>query len=109
MSNLSIFPLIKKYDDGTSEIKSGFDKPTPETEVQRIAFHYTEQLAHHFKNHGFPDTGFFYQDMDFLNELLESILLRSVGKHHPMQDLVDEIMEEPSEDEGENEEKIDIS
>lgn len=94
MSKVSIFPLLKKYDDGTGENKSPLEKITPETEVQRIAFHYTEQLVHHFKNHGFPDSGFFYQDIDFLNELVESILLRSVGKHHQMQDLVDEIMED---------------
>lgn len=108
MSKLSIFPLIKKYDDGTGETKSWHEKVSPETEVQRIAMHYTEQLIHHFRNHGFSDKGFFYQDIDFLNELLESILLRSVGKHHQMQDLVDEIMEDSlkgrDEDEVETEE-----
>ncbi len=103
MSNLSIFPLIKKYDDGSGS-KINLEK-TPETEVQRIAFHYTEQLIHHFKNHGFPDTGFFYQDIDFLNEIVESILLRAAGKHHPLQDLIDEITENSLKDDKEETEE----
>jgi hypothetical protein len=103
MSNLNIFPLVKKFSAEDNQ-KIDLDK-NPETEIQKIAFHYTEQLSYHFINRGFPDTGFFYKDMDFLNELLESILLRAAGKHHQMQDLIDEIMDNPLEEDEKGEEE----
>jgi hypothetical protein len=91
-NNLNVFPLIKKF-NMSEDVRTNPDK-VPENEIQELALHYTDQLAQHFINHGFSDSGFFYQDMDFLNDLVESILLRAMGKHHDMQDLVDNVMQD---------------
>lgn len=105
LSNLHIFPLLKKYPSKNNEEKIDIDN-IPKNEVEEIAFHYTKQLVHAFHNQGFPDTGLYFQDIDFLQDVLQSILLRAVNKHHPLQDLIGEIYEDNN---SETEEEIEES
>lgn len=92
MTNVvDVFPIIKKFNSERGD-KIDVEK-VPVGEIQEVAFHYTEQLIHHFKNHGFSDDGFFYKDVDFLNEIIESVLMRAAGKHHYMHDLIDDVYE----------------
>lgn len=91
--SVDVFPIIKKFNtERGDKIDVDLDK-VPVSEIQEMSIHYTEQLIHHFKNHGFSDQGFFFKDIDFLNEVMECILMRAVGRHHYMQDLIDDVYE----------------
>jgi hypothetical protein len=93
-NNVAIFPLIKKFN---LDQEIDFEK-IPKDEIEKISYHYTEQLLKMFTNHGFPNNGSFLNDAYFLNDVIESMLLRSIGKHHPIQDLVDSFSETEEEE-----------
>lgn len=92
LSNLQIFPLLKKYPLKNNAEKIDVES-IPEDEIDAIAMHYTKQLVHAFDNQGFPDTGLYFQDITFMQDVMRSLLLRSVNKHDPLQDLVDSIFD----------------
>ena len=89
--NTVIFPKIQKYTGNVSSEMS-------EEDVAELTFHYAKQIANAFQNHGIPTDGFFLQDMEFAHNVLIATVMRANGKHHPLQELIDDLME-PDDDE----------
>jgi len=86
LNDVLIFPLIKKY----KNIKFDPDNICKE-DIDILSRHYVLQLKEHFKNHGFNIDNSFNKDLSFTYEAIKSMLLRSVNKHHKLQEFVDEI------------------
>ncbi len=82
-----IFPLLKKSPQGEVDINEVNKK-----EIDNLARHYTEQILFNLRNHNIP-LGSYNVEKDFnlVFESLKSAILRTVGKHHVMQDYVDHV------------------
>lgn len=82
-----IFPLVKKSPEGQVDP----NEVSKET-IDKMAKHYIEQLVLALKNHNLPLNSYSNQkDFNLVYESLKSAMLRSVGKHHNLQDYVDHV------------------
>jgi hypothetical protein len=81
MNNVLIYPKFKKTD--LKEIVSDAD-------MDSVANHYTVQFMKAMENHGINADPAFYKDLTFLREMVKAILLRTQGKHHSIQDFMDD-------------------
>lgn len=91
-----IFPLLKK-----SKVKLPENiEETKVEDISKITTHLTNQINLQLKNHNFKMNQKMQQDIQFAGELLRSAMMRNVGKHHPLQDFIDEVID-GSEDEPE--------
>lgn len=95
MSEVAIFPKIQKY---TGVVSADMT----DEECMEFTFHYAKQVASALQNHGVPTEGFFVQDMEFMQSVLVSTVMRAYGKHHPLQEMIDDLME-PEDDEQKDE------
>jgi len=84
INNVLIYPKFKK-----SEI----EKLTVEADndVSLISHHYAEQFLIAMKNHGIEYHENMVDDFIFLKETMAAVLLRSLGKYHSIQDIVDDM------------------
>lgn len=81
MTNILIFPKLQK--SSVPEIKNDED-------IEKISTHYTYQFYELMKNHGVHDGPSYHKDLGFLSEVLKSIIMRTQGMHHSIQDWMDD-------------------
>lgn len=86
-AEILIFPLIAKHTRSKEEKKELiFDV---EKEIDKLTIHYMKELIRHCVSHGVDIDSSFEKDFQLVSESFKSTLLRSVGKHHVLQDYVD--------------------
>lgn len=89
IDNVLIFPAIKV--SRKAEINS---ETVSEKDIETICSHYTNQIIIALgKRHKFPMDGEFLKDSMFFRDSLKSAIMRSVGKYHPLQEIIDELAE----------------
>lgn len=88
MSNVIIYPLLKKKDLNVEDIDS-----VKEEQIAEISEHFTKQLVHQFKNLGIPESQTYYNDIVFLSEVIKAVMYRPFHKYHFFQDVIDEVNE----------------
>lgn len=89
MANLVLYPFLQK---NTQYKKEDLDNITEE-KIDEVADHFTKQLVHQFNNLGLPESGVYYNDINFLAEIVKAVMYRSLGKYHFFQDIIDNVNE----------------
>jgi hypothetical protein len=90
MQNVKVFPLLKRHPSG----KINNIEEIHEDELTDLSNHYMSQIVQNLSNHGFILTSSLCKDLSFIEELIKSSLMRSVGQYHPLQEMIDDIKEE---------------
>lgn len=81
MSQVYVFPHFKKFSGEMTE-----------ENVDEFAYHYCRQLLIYCENHGIDiSTLQFFRDFEHVHDAFKSALRRTVNKHHPLQEYVDEL------------------
>lgn len=100
-NNIIIYPLIAKIDEDiefNKESDPNFDEEKEGeiivNNVTKLSIHYTEQLRKHFTNLGLKENVLLLRDLEFIRQCIDSLMYRSLGHHHELQDYIDEVMEE---------------
>ena len=88
MSNVILYPLLKKVDTKIEDIES-----ITEEQIDNLSDHFTKQLVHHFDNLGIPESQAYYNDITFLSEVIKAVMYRPFHKYHFFQDVIDEVNE----------------
>lgn len=88
MSNVILYPLLKKKDIKVEDIEN-----ISEDQIDVLSDHFTKQLVHQFRNIGIPESQTYYNDINFLSEILKAVMYRPFHKYHFFQDVIDEVNE----------------
>jgi len=84
-----IYPLLKK---SNVKLPENIEETTQE-DIDRISDHLTKQLIHNLVNHKLQTNIKFFHDLQFIGEVVRSSMMRNLGMYHPLQDLIDDIVE----------------
>ena len=96
MSNVIDFPKESRIrpPQNNEEFKASIIKQKSEY-ANEIVDHYAQQLANKIGMHGFQiDNEQFMKDFAFTVETMRSCLHRSLGVHHPFQQMIDEAIDD---------------
>lgn len=82
--------FLPKSDSNNVKVFSYLTRPTftPQT-TEALAFHYASQIHDQLVNFGFPDDEDLLFDLDMVYNAIDSAMKRQLSIHHPVQDIVD--------------------
>lgn len=83
-----LYPLLSKGKVSKLDVEN-----ITEEKIDEVADHFTKQLVHQFHNLGLPESTNYYNDLNFLNEIVKAVMYRSMNKYHYFQDIIDDIHE----------------
>lgn len=81
MNNLVIFPKFKKPEKTELE---------DQQDIELISRHYAVQFWEALQNHGIVPNASTVDDLEFLAGTMAAIMMRTLGKHHTIQDIMDD-------------------
>jgi len=79
---LIIYPKFKKLPK--NEISTDND-------IEDVSFHYAQQFLIAMNNLNLKIDPVFLKDLDYLQEMMKSMIMRTMGKHHSIQDWMDDV------------------
>jgi hypothetical protein len=98
MGEIFIYPFLKRFVKENGKLDP---EKISQEEIDTFSYYMMTQLVKMLELHEFQLDSKFFQDFELVHDSFKSAVMRTVGKYHAMQDMVDSMNEEETDDNAE--------